>query len=151
MIWSNALWPGRWPMAEFPNESAGESLNEKPTGYRNPPEHTQFKKGQSGNPSGRPKGRSNLATALEKELKALVIINENGKRKSITKWTAALRQFVNKAASGDLRAIEQLLAIKRSIEALTDDTGVETLSRESDREILKSLVKRIKRASPKDD
>jgi hypothetical protein len=131
-------------MAETRKESSGSNG----TGYRNPPVHTRFKKGQSGNQAGRPKGRSNLAAALEKELKALVIVNENGKRKTVTKFTAALRQFVNKAASGDLRAIEQLLAVKRSIEALTDDAGVETLSRESDQEILKNLAKRIKRVGP---
>ena len=33
-------------------------------GYKKPPLHTRFKKGQSGNPSGRPKGSKNFSTLL---------------------------------------------------------------------------------------
>jgi Family of unknown function (DUF5681) len=45
-----------------------------------------------------------------------VSINENGKRKVITKTEAALKQLSNKAASGDLRAIKELLILVRSAE-----------------------------------
>ena len=38
-------------------------------GYGNPPQHTRFKKGQSGNPRGRPKGTLNLATVLARTLR----------------------------------------------------------------------------------
>ena len=37
-------------------------------GYGRPPKHTQFKKGQSGNPEGRPKGIKSLSTELDDEL-----------------------------------------------------------------------------------
>ncbi|HWX55498.1 MAG TPA: DUF5681 domain-containing protein [Verrucomicrobiae bacterium] len=68
--------------------------------YRNPPQRSRFKKGQSGNPNGRPKGRANLATVLERTLRDTVVIKENGRRKTITKLEAAARQLVDKAASG---------------------------------------------------
>jgi len=44
-------------------------------GYCNPPEHGRFKKGQSGNPKGRPKGTLNLATVLERTLREKVVLN----------------------------------------------------------------------------
>lgn len=37
-------------------------------GYKKPPRHTRFRKGQSGNPKGRPKGTQNLKTDLAEEL-----------------------------------------------------------------------------------
>jgi hypothetical protein len=96
------------------------SKSEKPKstrlGYCNPPEYTRFKKGQSGNPQGRPKGTLNMATVLERTLREKVIINENGRRKTITKLEAAIKQLINKAASGELKALQLLAALVRSAE-----------------------------------
>ena len=73
-----------------------------------PPQHSRFRKGLSGNPKGRPKVRRNLATVLERTLQEKVVIKENGVRRTVTKLEAAVKQLVNKAASGDLVAIRQL-------------------------------------------
>ena len=85
-------------------------------GYCNPPEHGRFKTGQSGNPQGRPKGTLNMATVLGRTLREKVVINENGKRKTITKLQAALKQLTNKAASGELKALQLLATLVRSAE-----------------------------------
>ena len=77
-------------------------------GYKKPPADSRFEPGQSGNPQGRPKGTLNFATTLLKTLRERVVINENGRRKEITKLQAAVKQLVNKAASGALRALNQL-------------------------------------------
>ncbi len=52
------------------------------------------------------------------------MIRENGERRTITKCHAALKQLANKAASGDLRAIRELLKLRAEIaqqEATIDD------------------------------
>ena len=85
-------------------------------GYGKPPTHSRFKEGKSGNPKGRPKGTLNFATTLLRTLREIVVINENGRRKEITKLEAAVKQLVNKAASGDLRALTQLIGITLSAE-----------------------------------
>lgn len=81
---------------------------EKPAytvGYKKTPVATRFKPGQCGNPKGRPKVAKNLTTVLESEINALITYTENGERKKITKMGASIRQAVNKAAAGDLRAL----------------------------------------------
>lgn len=97
-----------------------QSNSEKPkttkVGYCNPPAHARFKKGKSGNPNGRPKGTLNMATVLERTLREKVVLNENGRRKAVTKLEAAIKQLTNKAASGELKALQLLAALVRSAE-----------------------------------
>jgi hypothetical protein len=65
-----------------------------------------FKKGQSGNPCGRPPGSKNLTTLLNDALNESVAITENGRRRKITKREAVIKQLVNKSASADPRSLK---------------------------------------------
>ena len=78
-------------------------------GYGNPPKSTQFKKGQSGNPKGRPKGSKNLRTLVLDELCELVQVRENDKVTKISKMEAVLKSTMAKAIKGDLGAIRAIL------------------------------------------
>ena len=60
-------------------------------GYKKPPLHTRFKKGQSGNPRGRPKGSKNFSTLLAEALNEPVIVAEDGKRRRISKRELGVR------------------------------------------------------------
>jgi Family of unknown function (DUF5681) len=70
-------------------------------GYGKPPRRARFRLGESGNPRGRPRGATNLALLLDEELKQRVTVNENGRRRRITKQAAIVKHMVNKALSGD--------------------------------------------------
>jgi hypothetical protein len=79
-------------------------------GYAKPPRGSQFKKGQSGNRRGRPRGAKNLTTILEQALGERVVISEHGRRKTATKMEVIFKQLTNKAAQGDHRSIQLLMA-----------------------------------------
>jgi Family of unknown function (DUF5681) len=55
--------------------------------YGKPPEATQFKRGQSGNPNGHPKG-SNLRIDLAAELDEKITVREQGHSRRISKQRA---------------------------------------------------------------
>ena len=73
-------------------------------GYRKPPLHTRFKKGQSGNPSGRPKDAKNLKTDLEEEMQEKIIVREGATRKEVSKQRAMIKALAAEAVQGDTRA-----------------------------------------------
>ena len=113
-------------------------------GYGHPPERTRFKKGQSGNPRGRPKGTLNVATALMKTLREKVVITENGRRKTVSKLEAAFKQLVNLAAAGDLRAIQLLSGLARSVEERPNQQPDQQVELgEADQKVLESILRRI--------
>jgi hypothetical protein len=78
-------------------------------GYGKPPIHTRWAPGFCPNKKGRGKGVKNFQTEIKEELGTKITIQENGRRKRITKRRAVAKQIVNKAASGDLKAIPVLL------------------------------------------
>lgn len=82
-------------------------------GYGKPPKSGQFKKGVSGNPTGRQKKALDYDRELIRELSSVVTINESRKRKSIRKYEGVVKQLVNKALSGSLPAIRTLIDLRR--------------------------------------
>ena len=121
------------------------SISEDRVGPGRPPKHSQFRKGQSGNPNGRPKGTFNVATVLERTLREKVVINEGGRRKTITKLQAAVKQLVNKAATGDTNAFKVLSALAHSAEEkIQTNSGEEVQElKEVDRKILQDILQRF--------
>lgn len=77
-------------------------------GRGKPPERHQFKKGESGNPRGRPKGRRSLSSVIQATLRERVVITVNGRKRSVSKLEAAVGSLVTNAMSGDVRALHTL-------------------------------------------
>ena len=119
-------------------------------GFGKPPKPSQFRKGFSGNPKGRPKGRRNLGTVLERTLQEKVVINENGVRRTVTKLEAAVKQLVNRAASGDLGAMRQLTALAASAEDQQVASPTRQLD-EDDQKVMENVLKRFKKSANGDN
>lgn len=113
-------------------------------GYRRPPIGARFRAGQSGNPRGRPKGAQSLASVVATTLSERVAITENGSRRRITKLEAAVKQLVNRAASGEARSIQLLVALVRTSEASPPQPDPEH-STEADQIVLRELHRRFQR------
>ena len=131
--------------------SESENLKTSQVGYCNPPGHARFKKGQSGNPKGRPKGTLNMATVLERALREKVVINENGRRKTVTKLEASIKQLINKAASGELKALQLLTALVRSAEerSIKEPTSNSALD-EFDEQVFLGILNRLEATNKED-
>ncbi len=88
--------------------------NDHEVGYKRPPLHSRFKKGQSGNRRGRPKGARNLKTELEAEFREKIVVREGKTRKAVSKQRAMLKGLMAKAVQGDPRTAALLanLAMK---------------------------------------
>lgn len=98
-----------------------EGGNDYKVGYRRPPQHGQFKKGQSGNPSGGRKPTKpaadrrpikTVADVLYEELQQAVTVRENGKKYTITKMEAVVKKAVNQAMQGEMRPLKVVQAIE---------------------------------------
>jgi hypothetical protein len=110
-------------------------------GYRRPPASGRFKKGKSGNPRGRPKGSTNFLTILEKELNQSIVVNENGKKKTITRMHAMVKRIVAGALQGDLKALMTLFEILRRTGKFAE-ASVEALLPDNYQSVLDSYVTR---------
>ncbi len=73
-------------------------------GYGKPPKKTRWKKGVSGNPSGRKKGVKNLETVVRHEAYSKIVIKEGGKTQTISKVEALMKRMMTKGIQGDNRA-----------------------------------------------
>jgi hypothetical protein len=81
-------------------------------GYGRPPKHTQWKRGQSGNPEGRPKGAKSFRSYTQEELERRFAIVEDGESKEITIKQALVRVVIKKALQGDLKAFNEVVGLQ---------------------------------------
>ena len=117
-------------------------------GFQKPPKHTRFAKGKSGNPLGRPKGSHNATTVFDKACRERIRVTINGEVRYFTKYEAALMQLMNKAAAGDLRAM-QLVLNWFTWRLHSAEASVPTIPlHERDKFVLANMLDRIRNSEP---
>lgn len=115
-------------------------------GYRKPPRTSRFTPGQSGNPSGRPKGAKCTRTILKETMGEKITITINGERRTMTKLEAAVLQLANNAVRGDLKAQHKVFLMLDETDAVEEARIQSRFDTEADREIMKALQERYSRA-----
>jgi hypothetical protein len=78
-------------------------------GYGRPPKHSQFRKGQSGNPSGRRRANKDLRTLIRENLLAKISVRTEAGMTSMTRIEAIIRKLLEEALKGNQRAATKLL------------------------------------------
>ena len=110
-------------------------------GFGRPPRQTQFKKGVSGNPRGRPKKVSDFKTDLAAELQERIVVTENGKQRRVTKQRAFVKTLTAAAIKKDIRAVNALLACIKFFGAGPEEKPQDSADTD-DLEILENYVQR---------
>jgi hypothetical protein len=112
--------------------------SEYAVGYARPPKEHRFRPGQSGNPSGRPKGARSFVSDLRDELGALVAVSDGENKIEVTKQQAIIKVLLRKAIAGDPRAIATI--VNSCIRAVGEDDGADEAGAPEDRAIMRAVA-----------
>lgn len=102
------------------------------SGFMNPPKHTQFQKGKSGNPRGRPRKRKDINTILQQVLDRKVRTRDGDRQMPIR--DALIWKLRDLALQGD----KQALALQRRI---MDQAGLGHNNADNPEEVRERVLK----------
>ncbi len=96
-------------------------------GYGKPPKATQFKKGRSGNPKGRPKGAKGVSASLKRELETKITVREGSHEIRISKAEAIAKRLTAGALKGDTKLLMALLKLDSDLFNTSDMDAQESV------------------------
>lgn len=103
-------------------------------GYGKPPRTSQFKKGQSGNPKGRPKGAKSFDSRVAAAFERKIDIQEKGRVRRISLADGILMKLAAKAIAGDMSATRLAVGLLQFTRQET--TPADVFSNQADRALL---------------
>jgi hypothetical protein len=89
--------------------------NDDRVGYGRPPLHSRFRKGRSGSPSGRSRGKG-LRRLLQEALDETVVLQIGGKRRRVSKVEVVIAGLVERSAQGDWHSARLLFDLMQKLE-----------------------------------
>lgn len=92
-------------------------------GYRNPPKHTQFKKGTSGNPKGRPKGTRGIKASFKRVFEESIQVTLDGRPQYVSAIEAIFLQQRVLALKGDHKAAKLAIDLARKMIDTEDNSN----------------------------
>jgi hypothetical protein len=116
-------WPPAQPAAPTVEAAQSEGLDaskaavhqaggrDYEVGYGKPPKHTQFRKGQSGNPKGRPPGAKGLSTIARETMTEKMPVRAGGIEKKMPRIEALIFRMFESAMKGNMRAAADLMKL----------------------------------------
>ena len=104
-----------------------------------PPKHSRWKKGQSGNPKGRPKGHLDVKSVLEEELLERITLATPQGEREMTKLQAVIRRLIHEGMSGKVYAIQDILDRAERL-GRTDETSTSPELARDDEAILRRAL-----------
>lgn len=126
--------------------AAADGASSGAVGYGKPPAHARFKPGQSGNPSGRPKGTKNLKTLARREFEQKIEVREGQHVREITKKEAFVKGTINRALQKGGKDSDTALRFLAEIEDEAEAAGVPSIPLNQDEEeVLAAYKARLRR------
>jgi hypothetical protein len=109
------------PGGDVVEDGQGAANADYDVGYGKPPKKSQFKKGQSGNPNGRPKGSKNAASLFNEIFDQQVTVVKNGKPTKVPIMQAMLMKLAAMAMGGDMKAMAKVLELYHAAQSAVND------------------------------
>jgi len=113
-----------------------------PVGYARPPKEHQFRKGQSGNPTGRPRGSRTIHSLFGEIFRRRTTIRIGATEQRVPMIEALAYAALTKGLKGDVPALKLLFGLSAQINEQSQAVGVRMS--EGDMEILADLQRRLR-------